>query len=518
MSPHAASQGSGFDIASSRWIRLLFGREFPHEQVLILWDTIFAFDPNLELIDLICVAMLLRIRWTCERSHVPSGRNRTNMAPVLEADYSVALQLMLKYPAPQPPHGPHTFVDDAIYLRDHPNAAGGVTLIFKYTGRSPAVPPTAQSTPSRSSTPSFQGFGSLRQRTLGAKSPLSTAARLLQQQGGVEALLQGATKNMIERGERLGINQTVRDAVGEIRRNMQGLQESRSPGRGRGTSFDRAVDHSLVVSMMDRRNRRLASMLEESITDLKLLASAKLEGEKDKNIEAIEVAAAKVQLVKAYLEDPTLALPEEELPALNALTLSSPTDIRSPTVALDTTPVVMTSSAVNEATSALSSPEQDPKVNGLAMLPEEEPPTDDTIDKMDTDTPENNPATFHDPLSTTTGPLSTIQEAQPAPQIIQKERPRGPIPTRSTLAQSSFAWMLEPDTTLSSSAAHGSAFPPNRPSSSSGAPGGTIKKRNNPSRERNAFLFGEVVPGEGTDARKLSEDGIFGMQPIRKGD
>ena len=46
-----------------RWIRLLFGREFPFEEVLRLWDVIFAEDPTLDLVDLICVAMLLRIRW-----------------------------------------------------------------------------------------------------------------------------------------------------------------------------------------------------------------------------------------------------------------------------------------------------------------------------------------------------------------------------------------------------------------------------------------------------------------------
>jgi TBC1 domain family protein 5 len=49
-----------------RWIRLLFGREFAFDQLLVLWDTLFAYDPTLELMDLICVAMLLRIRWTCK--------------------------------------------------------------------------------------------------------------------------------------------------------------------------------------------------------------------------------------------------------------------------------------------------------------------------------------------------------------------------------------------------------------------------------------------------------------------
>lgn len=54
-----------------RWIRLLFGREFPLDDVLALWDLLFAEDPSLELIDLVCVSMLLRIREqrTCHTIH-----------------------------------------------------------------------------------------------------------------------------------------------------------------------------------------------------------------------------------------------------------------------------------------------------------------------------------------------------------------------------------------------------------------------------------------------------------------
>lgn len=47
-------------------MRLLFSREFPFDQLLVLWDSIFAVDPSLELIDLICIAMLIRIRWQCK--------------------------------------------------------------------------------------------------------------------------------------------------------------------------------------------------------------------------------------------------------------------------------------------------------------------------------------------------------------------------------------------------------------------------------------------------------------------
>ena len=46
-----------------RWIRLLFGREFLFDDVLALWDILFAEDPTLDLVDLVCVSMLLRIRW-----------------------------------------------------------------------------------------------------------------------------------------------------------------------------------------------------------------------------------------------------------------------------------------------------------------------------------------------------------------------------------------------------------------------------------------------------------------------
>jgi TBC1 domain family member 5 len=49
-----------------RWIRLLFGREFPFEQCLEFWDCLFAVSPELELVPYICVAMLIRVRWQSE--------------------------------------------------------------------------------------------------------------------------------------------------------------------------------------------------------------------------------------------------------------------------------------------------------------------------------------------------------------------------------------------------------------------------------------------------------------------
>ncbi|OIW33920.1 RabGAP/TBC [Coniochaeta ligniaria NRRL 30616] len=509
-----------------RWVRLLFGREFPLEQLLELWDTIFAFDPTLDLIDLICAAMLLRIRWT-----------------LLEADYSVALQLLLRYPAPEPPHGPYTFVDDAIYLKGHLNPAGGSTLILKYTGKAPAsAPPPPAVTDPRASTPSSLGLH-LRQRTLGARSPLSTPAKFLQTPGGVEALFQGAAKGVIERGEKLGINQAVRDAVGEIRRNVQGFQEARTPGRS--TPRDVFIDDnyrqpSLAVALVERRDRQLATMLDETITNLRDMVTSKLDGDKDKYVEALEVAAAKIQFVKVHLEDPSLGLPEEEMPAINALSISSPRETRRPTVALDTTPVVMTSSAVETVRSTLSSPgstmqngptsppPSDPLPDGTVPLPvvqelsAPDPHPDSNPDKMDTDIPdprpepEPNPSTA--PTSSPPQPTTASTTSKPLPR-----RP-APVPTRSSIAQSSFSWMLEPDGTqasspLSSSYPASSSDPsPSNGSSSQGGQGqGGHKKRPSSGRRnnKNAFLFGEVVSSE-SEGEGVRRGEIFGLKTMGK--
>ena len=86
-----------------RWIRLLFGREFPFDELLDLWDALLAEDPALDLVDMVCVAMLLRIRWQ-RKSVLNLMRAPLNSCVVIEANYSFALMLLLKYPAPEYPN------------------------------------------------------------------------------------------------------------------------------------------------------------------------------------------------------------------------------------------------------------------------------------------------------------------------------------------------------------------------------------------------------------------------------
>ena len=46
----------------SRWLRLLFTREFSMPDAMMLWDGLFATDPTMALSQWVCVAMLIRIR------------------------------------------------------------------------------------------------------------------------------------------------------------------------------------------------------------------------------------------------------------------------------------------------------------------------------------------------------------------------------------------------------------------------------------------------------------------------
>ncbi|PTB43203.1 uncharacterized protein TrAFT101_001753 [Trichoderma asperellum] len=440
-----------------RWIRLLFSREFPFNQFLVLWDTIFAVDPSLDLVDLICCSMLLRIRWQ-----------------LLESDYSVCLQLLLKYPPPDQQHGPHTFVDDALYLRDHMNTLGGATLIKKYSGKLPKVSKSPE-IPEPTGSP-FGGFDSIRRKGFGVRSPIRSP-KFLQQQGGVENIFQG----MLEKSEKLGINRAVRDAVGELKRNMQGLNEGLPSPYQRGSLADDVAAKALAA--MEKRNQQLASLLDETVLSLKALSLSNLE-DKARSLDLIEVAAAKVQFVQIYLQDASLTIPamdsanNEELQAVaekkeesKVKKLSSTEKENQPLSPRSSTTSVSTPS-IAKTTSVLREPKKSAKSSDSAS---------DIINTTQNDTKSDN----------------ILSEVRPKPQPIAS------IPARSTIAQSSFSWMLEPD----------ESGPPQTPLSSKSPTTQQRKRINNASREKNAFLFGEGS-SELSERDPLGSGDIFGMEPM----
>ncbi|XP_040155075.1 TBC1 domain family member 5 [Anopheles arabiensis] len=78
-------------IFGIRWLRLLFGREFALQDLLLLWDAIFGEGDDLGLINYVVVAMLIRIR-----------------DKLIYSDYTTCLSYLMRYP---------TNVDIALVIR-----------------------------------------------------------------------------------------------------------------------------------------------------------------------------------------------------------------------------------------------------------------------------------------------------------------------------------------------------------------------------------------------------------------
>ncbi|KAF9952144.1 hypothetical protein BGZ72_006518 [Mortierella alpina] len=108
-----------------RWFRLLFSREFPMDNVLSLWDGIFANGPSLDICVFLGVALLLRIR-----------------DELLEEDFAGCLHKLMRYPSVK---NIHQFLPQALRLQKLPNAASGQEIIrqnYALAGKPlPPLPP-----------------------------------------------------------------------------------------------------------------------------------------------------------------------------------------------------------------------------------------------------------------------------------------------------------------------------------------------------------------------------------------
>lgn len=292
----------------------MFGREFDLDSVLNVWDALFAIDATLELVDMISIAMLLRIRWD-----------------LIAADTNEAFSLLLRYPEPESPA--YTFIKDALYLRDHLTPEGGVEIITRYGKQAPKLD-TRQPSAIRQPSPTPSNASSRTRTTTG--SPRTIAG---QQSVGIEALLQGAAKNMLERGSQWGVGKAIRDAVGEVRKNVEAIQSGspsltvsgaatpRSGGREyrkpaqlatatKRPTLERAQSGhaSKKIEILERRSKNLAKMLESAVAELWDYHKERSEEGKEKkeSVESLSLAIAKVQFVQVYLEDSTIPLPVDE--------------------------------------------------------------------------------------------------------------------------------------------------------------------------------------------------------------
>ncbi|XP_014393060.1 PREDICTED: TBC1 domain family member 5 isoform X2 [Myotis brandtii] len=97
-------------IYGLRWVRLLFGREFPLQDLLVLWDALFADGLGLGLVDYIFIAMLLYIR-----------------DALISSNYQTCLGLLMHYPVIG---DVHSLILKALFLRDPKRNPRPVTYQF----------------------------------------------------------------------------------------------------------------------------------------------------------------------------------------------------------------------------------------------------------------------------------------------------------------------------------------------------------------------------------------------------
>nr|XP_031532910.1 TBC1 domain family member 5 [Vicugna pacos] len=97
-------------IYGLRWVRLLFGREFPLQDLLVVWDALFADGLSLGLVDYIFIAMLLYIR-----------------DALISSNYQTCLGLLMHYPLIG---DVHSLILKALFLRDPKRNPRPVTYQF----------------------------------------------------------------------------------------------------------------------------------------------------------------------------------------------------------------------------------------------------------------------------------------------------------------------------------------------------------------------------------------------------
>ncbi|KAI0637423.1 hypothetical protein C8Q77DRAFT_1097485 [Trametes polyzona] len=217
-----AMQSAGIEpqIYGIRWLRLLFTREFNMQDAMVVWDGLFAVDPSFDLALWICVAMLIRIR------------NK-----LIPADYSTQLTYLLRYPGnaaaaggsreETPVHHATLLLRQALTLQMSPTPTIGVSVIHEnknLLGIPTEVPPPI-SPPVRRRPRLGEGRQSFTGDPSNRAEPGGSGSRAIhnRQQSSPMGLPESLARGILERGESLGINKTVMNAVSELKRNLPDL-------------------------------------------------------------------------------------------------------------------------------------------------------------------------------------------------------------------------------------------------------------------------------------------------------
>ena len=400
----------------------------------------------------------------------------------MDSDYSSALTLLLRYPIPLEPYGPPTFVDDAVFLQHNLTLEGGALIIKKHSNRSPRFSVHDKDSVHQKNlihgSPSAPSPISITPR-----SPLLSAGRFLQEQGGIEGILQEAARGVYTRGEKWGVNKALRGAV-------QGLQSGNSSPRGPLSGVRWSLDEGKAVNnehltsrikALEERNKALAKILENAMTELAVQQQAFQKEKVETLSDAVSLAMAKVQFVQVYLEDSSMPLASETANPPESAEIA-----KVPTLAQDAGPTQTTQPPQIEA-------ETNPRITVSATTSKDSAPHTD-LQTQDTPTDPSAPSTNSD-LS------ARPPKPKPLPSPFHHSRP--------SLAQSSFSWLMGEDQRKSSFVSASPILPESK------------REKSTASRAKAGFLFGDdkvegkgVVPGmvKGKGKGKGKEKGKGGEE------
>ncbi len=329
----------------------------------------------------------------------------------MTADYSEALTLLLRYPVPASPNGPSTLVSDALYLRQNLPEGGGAHIVHKY----PRAPPEREGEKVTAEHQSAKHPKQVREhKSNKSLSPGRSAAKFLQEQGGIDSIIQEAAKGVYSRGEKWGVNKALRGAVEGLqsganfpRRQLEGSRWSLDEGSSVPSHPSGATDNMA----REQRDKGLAKLLDNAITELWEQQRQCSNGGDETLANALSLAIAKVQFVQVYLENPTMPFTTEG---------SSPQTVRSETPKTDV-------KERHPEEKPLPDPQQSPKDTAAQSKLVSEDASKTQVDMEPTLQGKSG-------TPTSQAPDMTVSKSRPQPLPFHHPRP--------SLAQSSFSWML----------------------------------------------------------------------------
>ena len=329
--------------------------------------------------------------------------------------------MLLRYPVPELPHGPPSFVKDAVYLQRHVSAEGGKSIIARYT--------SDFTSKSKSSTGSKRGKRVPQQGRDHARSSLSpgtSPSKFLQDQGGIEGIIQEAARGVYNRSEKWGVAKALRGAY-------QGLQSAGgTPTKlasaprwaldSGGLVTDNSTNVTARIHALEQRNKALAKLLEKSMEDLWVQQREFTKEKAEIAADALSLAIAKVQFVQVYLENSTMPLPADDEAR------SAGDEVK----ALESLPTADFGTPI-QALAAQPSPTPKPITHDIRKK------NIKPARSSNSQNPDNSPSKKTESVSTSTDniPQLNISSDGKAPEEVPQTRP--------ILAQSSFSWILGED-------------------------------------------------------------------------